>query len=162
MSLISVTTIPLWSLTTDVELGFCSLRLLKLSQIQTTVSFRIHMGTTYNLHCSCNHLYSAQIYSSLDLTIVANRFSDTACNIVFQAQRCMVGHAYGTPCHVWLVKFARSTWRQLSKCVFVLCPVARTRSCRSTILGSRIVEMGPYCSYVSVALGCHNFAARAS
>ena len=27
---------------------------------------------------------------------------------------------HGTPCHVWLVNIARSTWRRLSKCVFVL------------------------------------------
>ena len=27
---------------------------------------------------------------------------------------------YGTPCHVWLVNIARSTWRRLLKCVFVL------------------------------------------
>ena len=27
---------------------------------------------------------------------------------------------HGTPCHVWLVKITRSTWRRLSKCVFVL------------------------------------------
>ena len=26
----------------------------------------------------------------------------------------------GTPCHVWLVNIVRSTWRWLSKCVFVL------------------------------------------
>ena len=31
-----------------------------------------------------------------------------------------------------------------------------------SILGSRIVEMRPYCFYVSVALVSHNFAARAS
>ena len=43
---------------TIVELDSCCL--LKLSQIQTTVSFRIHMGTTYNLQSSCSHLYSAQ------------------------------------------------------------------------------------------------------
>ena len=27
---------------------------------------------------------------------------------------------HGTPCHVWLVNITRSTWRRLSKCVFVL------------------------------------------
>ena len=50
---------------------------------------------------------------------------------------------HGTPYHVWLVNITRSTRR-------------------STILGSRIVEMGPYCSYASVVLGSHNFAARVS
>jgi len=88
---------------------------------------------------------------------------------------------HGTPCHVWLVNIAEeighaygparnSVSRMVSqdqrgdgsRSAFCTCPVARTRSCRSTILGSRIVEMGLYCFYVSVALGCHNFAARAS
>ena len=76
-----------------------------------------------------------------------------------------VGHAYGPA--------RKSVSRMVSKHYkinvetalevrFCTCPVARTRSCRSTILGSRIVEMGLYCSCVSVALGSHNFAARAS
>ena len=63
---------------------------------------------------------------------------------------------HGTPCHVWLVNIARSAVR------FCTCPVAGTRTCRSIILGSQIVEMGPYCSCVSVVLGSQNFAARAS
>ena len=41
-------------------------------------------------------------------------------------------------------------------------PVGLTRNCRNIILGSRIVEMGPYCSCVSVALGSHNFAETTS
>ena len=76
-----------------------------------------------------------------------------------------VGHAYG--------RARNSVSRMVSKhCEisvatalevrFWTCPVARTRTCRSIILGSRIVEMGPYCSCVSVVLGSHNFAARAS
>ena len=32
----------------------------------------------------------------------------------------MLTDLHGTPCHVWLVNIARSTWRRLSKCVFVL------------------------------------------
>ena len=45
---------------------------------------------------------------------------------------------------------------------FCTCPAAGTKTCRSTILGSQIVEMELYFSCVSVALGSHNFAARAS
>ena len=46
---------------------------------------------------------------------------------------------------------------------FCACPVAwRSKAYRSIILSSRIVEMGPYCSCVSVTLKSHNFTARAS
>ena len=76
-----------------------------------------------------------------------------------------VGHAYG--------RARNSVSRMVSKhCKirvatalevrFWTCPVAGTKTCRSIILGSRIVEMGPYCSCVSVALGSQNLAARVS
>ena len=44
---------------------------------------------------------------------------------------------------------------------FCTCPVERTRACRSTTLGLRIVEKGLYLSCVSVELRSDNFAARA-
>ena len=59
------------------------------------------------------------------------------------------------PCHVW-------TAATTSKVRFCTCPVAQARTFRNTIIGSGIVEMGPYHSCVSVALGIHNFVARAS
>ena len=76
-----------------------------------------------------------------------------------------VGHAYGPARNSvsrMVSKHCKINVETALEVCFCTCPVARTRSCRSTILGSRIVEMGLYCSYVSVALGCHNFAARAS
>ena len=76
-----------------------------------------------------------------------------------------VGHAYGPARNSvsrMVSKHCKINVETALEVRFCTCPVARTRSCRSTILGSQIVEMGPYCSYVSVALGCRNFTARAS
>ena len=76
-----------------------------------------------------------------------------------------VGHAYGPARNSvsrMVSKHYKINVETALEVRFCTCPVARTRSCRSTILGSRVVEMGPYCSCVSVALGSHNFAARAS
>ena len=73
-----------------------------------------------------------------------------------------VGHAYGPARNSVSRMVSMINVETALEVRFCTCPVARTRSCRSTILGSRIVEMEPYCSYVSVALECHNFAARAS
>ena len=76
-----------------------------------------------------------------------------------------VGHAYGPARNSvsrMVSKHCEINVETALEVRFCTCPVARTRSCRSTILGAWIVEMEPYCSYVSVALECHNFAARAS
>ena len=76
-----------------------------------------------------------------------------------------VGHAYGPARNSvsrMVSKHYKINVETALEVRFCTCPVARTRSCRSTILGSRIVEMGLYCFCVSVALGSHNFAARAS
>ena len=76
-----------------------------------------------------------------------------------------VGHAYGPERNSvsrMVSKHCKINVETALEVRFCTCPVARTRSCRSTILGSRIVEMEPYFSYVSVALECHNFTARAS
>ena len=76
-----------------------------------------------------------------------------------------VGHAYGPARNSvsrMVSEHCKINVETALEVRFCTCPVARTRSCRSTILGLRIVEMGLYCSYVSVALRYHNFAARAS
>ena len=76
-----------------------------------------------------------------------------------------VGHAYGRARNAvsrTVSKHCKISVATALEVRFCTCPVAGTRSCRSIILGSRIVEMGPYCSCVSVALGSQNFAARAS
>ena len=76
-----------------------------------------------------------------------------------------VGHAYGRARNAvsrMVSKHCKISVATALEVRFCTCPVAGTRSCRSIILGSRIVEMGPYCSFVSVALGSQNFAARAS
>ena len=57
-----------------------------------------------------------------------------------------------SPCHIWLVNIKINVATAFEVC-FCTCSVVQTRTCRSTILGSQIVEMGTYCSYVSVALG---------
>ena len=76
-----------------------------------------------------------------------------------------VGHAYGRARNAvsrMVSKHCKISVATALEVRFCTCPVAGTRSCRSIILGSRIVEMGYYCSCVSVALGSQNFAARAS
>ena len=76
-----------------------------------------------------------------------------------------VGHAYGPARNSvsrMVSKHYKINVETALEVRFCTCPVARTRSCRSTILGSRIVEMGLYCSCVSVALGSHNFAGPAA
>ena len=76
-----------------------------------------------------------------------------------------VGHAYGRARNAvsrMVSKHCKISVATALEVRFCTCPVAGTRSCRSIILGSRIVEMEPYCSFVSVALGSQNFAARAS
>ena len=76
-----------------------------------------------------------------------------------------VGHAYGRARNAvsrMVSKHCKISVAMALEVRFCTCPVAGTRSCRSIILGSRIVEMGPYCSCVSVALGSQNFAAKAS
>ena len=82
--------------------------------------------------------------------------------LISAAQRRLVGHAYGPARNSVSRMVSKINVETALEVRFCTCPVARTRSCRSTILGSRIVEMEPYCSYLSVALECHNFAARAS
>lgn len=66
-----------------------------------------------------------------------------------------------SPCHIWLVNIKINVATAFEVC-FCTCSVVQTRTCRSTILGSQIVEMGTYCSCVSVVLGSCNFAAKAS
>ena len=73
-----------------------------------------------------------------------------------------VGHAYGCARNVVSRMVSKHSVATALEVRFCTCPVAETRSCRSIILGLRIVEMGPYCSCVSVALGSQTFAARAS
>ena len=76
-----------------------------------------------------------------------------------------VGHAYGRARNAvsrMVSKHCKISVATVLEVRFCTCPVAGTTSCRSIILGSRIVEMGPYCSCVSMALGSQNFAARAS
>ena len=73
-----------------------------------------------------------------------------------------VGHTYGHARNSVSCMVSKHCKINVETVCFCTCPVVRTRSCRNTILGSRIVEMGPYCSYVSVVLGSRNFAARAS
>ena len=51
-----------------------------------------------------------------------------------------VWHAYGP------ARNSVSSMVTVVNIAFCTCPVPRTRSCRSTILGSQIVEMGPYTS----------------
>ena len=71
--------------------------------------------------------------------------------------RYATGHAYGPARNSvsrMVSKHCKINVETALEVRFCTCPVAHTRSCRSTILGSRIVEMGPYGSYVSVA---HDF-----
>ena len=70
-----------------------------------------------------------------------------------------VGHAYGRARNAvsrMVSKHCKISVVTALEVRLCTCPVAGTRSCRSIILGSRIVEMGPYCSCVSVALGSQN------
>ena len=66
---------------------------------------------------------------------------------------------HGTLCDVILSKMVMA----FEVCFYGF-PVMQTRTCRSTILCSWIVEMGPYFSChrtcVSVAGGSYNYAAR--
>ena len=91
------------------------------------------------------------------------RFYDVTSWIYVNSEE--VGHAYGRARNAvsrMVSKHCKISVATTLEVRFFTCPVAGTRSCRSIILGSRIVEMGHYCSCVSVALGSQNFAARAS
>ena len=108
----------------------------------------------------------ASVQTSGNLISACGHFlSKMAFVIVYCFSAEEVGHAYGSARNSvsrMLSKHCKINVEMALEVRFCTCPVACTRSCRSTILGSWIVEMGPYCSYVSVALGCLNFATRVS
>ena len=66
-----------------------------------------------------------------------------------------VGHTYGPARNSvsrMVSKHCKINVMTVLKVHFCTCPVAETRTCRSTILGSQIVEVRPYCSRISVVL----------
>ena len=86
-------------------------------------------------------------------------------SVTAHAQSEEVGHAYGRARNAvsrMVSKHCKISVATALEVRFCTCPVAGTRNCRSIILGSQIVEIGSYCSCVSVALGSQNFAARTS